>query len=63
MKILKKWWLEEIKDWTKKTMVEEDEMLNKIKIAKKWKIRKDANNVVQKVICKIYCKVSLYYMA
>ena len=50
-------------DWTKKTMVEEDEMLNKIKIAKKWKIRKDANNVVQKVICKIYCKVSLYYMA
>ena len=33
----KKRWLEEIKDWTKKTMVEEDEMLNKIKIAKNKK--------------------------
>ena len=31
MKILKRQWLEEMKDWTKKTMVEEDEMLNKVK--------------------------------
>ena len=31
MKILKIKWLEEMKDWTKKTMVEEDEMLNKVK--------------------------------
>ena len=34
MKILKRQWFEEIKDWTKKIMVEEDEMLNKVKIAK-----------------------------
>ena len=63
MKILKRQWAKEIKDYIKKIVVEGDEKLNKVKIAKKWKIRKDANNVVQKVICKIYCKVSLYYMA
>ena len=52
MKILKRQWLEEMKDWIKKTMVEEDEMLNKAKIAKKKKKekkkRKDANDMVQK---------------
>ena len=31
MKILKRQWLEEMEDWTKKKMVEEDEMLNKVK--------------------------------
>ena len=30
-KILKRQWLEEMEDWTKKKMVEEDEMLNKVK--------------------------------
>ena len=52
-----------MKDWTKKTMVEEDERLNKIKNAKKKKKkkirrrrRKDANDVMQKEFCKIYCK-------
>ena len=34
MKILKRQWFEEIKDWTNNIMVEEDEMLNKVKIAK-----------------------------
>ena len=35
--------LEGVKDWTKKTMVEEDEMLNKVKIVYK---KNDANDVV-----------------
>ena len=36
MKILKKKkWPTEMKDWIKKTTVEEDEKLNKVKIAKK----------------------------
>ena len=43
----KKQWLEEMKNWTKKTMVEEDERLNKVKLKK---IRKDVNEVVQKEI-------------
>ena len=34
MKILKRQWFEEIKDWTNNIMVEEDEMLNKVKIEK-----------------------------
>ena len=37
MKILKTQWLEEMKDWTKKTMVEKDEKLNKVKKKKKKK--------------------------
>ena len=40
MKILRRQWLEEMKDWTKKTMVEEDERLNKIKNAKKKRRRR-----------------------
>ena len=41
-------------------MVEEDERFNKIKNAKKKKKkkRKDANDVVQKEFCKLYCKTS-----
>ena len=35
MKLKKKKLLEAMKDWTKKTMVEEDEKLNKVRIAKK----------------------------
>ena len=35
MKILKTQWLEEMKDWTKKTMIEENKMLNKVKRKKK----------------------------
>ena len=42
----------EMKDWIKKTTVEEDEKLNKVKIAKKHKIIKDAKVVVQKDFCK-----------
>ena len=37
MKIKKKKILEGMKDWTKKTIVEKDEKLNKVKIAKKKK--------------------------
>ena len=37
MKILKREWLEGMKDWNKKTMVEEYEKLNKVKIAKNKK--------------------------
>ena len=43
---------EEMKDWIKKTIVEEDEKLNKVKISKKHKIIKDAKDVVQKDFCK-----------
>ena len=41
-----------MKDWIKKTIVEEDEKLNKVKIAKKQKIIKNAKDVVQKEFCK-----------
>ena len=34
MKILKSQWLEKMKNWTKEPIVEEDERLNKVKIAK-----------------------------
>ena len=38
MNFFKKQWLEEIKkNWTKKTMVEEDERLNKVQNCKKKK--------------------------
>ena len=43
----KKQWLEEMKNWAKKTMVEEDEKLNKVKLQK---IRKGVNEMVQKEI-------------
>ena len=53
-----------MKDWIKKTTVEEDEKLNKVKIAKnntrvKIIIRKDAKNVVHKELYKIYYKTSI----
>ena len=54
MKFLKKQWSEEMKNWIKETTVEENEKLNKVKIAKKkkHKIIKDAKDVVQKDFCK-----------
>ena len=39
---------EEMKDWNKKTIVEEDEKLNKVKNFKKKIIIKDAQDMVQK---------------
>ena len=42
-------------------MVEEDERLNKVQITKKKK-KKDVNDVVQKEICKIYCKTFILYI-
>ena len=50
-----------MKDWTKKTIVEEDEKLNKVRIAKnntrvKIIIRKDPKDVVHKELYKIYYK-------
>ena len=56
MKILRRQGLEEMKDCTKNTMIEENERLNKVKIAKKQKVRKDANDVAQQEFCKIDCK-------
>ena len=35
MKILRRQWLEEMKDWIEKKKVEENERLNKVKIEKK----------------------------
>ena len=49
MKILRRQWLEEMKDWTKKTTVDKDERLNK---------KNDANDLVQKEFCKLYWKTS-----
>ena len=42
-------------------MVEEDERLNKVKIAKKRKKKKTeaSNDMAQKELCKIYFKVSI----
>ena len=37
-----------MKDWIKKPIVEEDEMVNKVKNCKKQKTIKDAKNVLQK---------------
>ena len=59
-----------MKDWTKKTIIEEDEKLNKLnkncKKKKKTKnknknkkLRKDAKGVVHKEIYKIYYKTSI----
>ena len=45
MKILRNQWLEKMKNQTKKTMVEKDERLNKVKIAKK--LKKTANDMTQ----------------
>ena len=45
-KKLRSQWLEKIKNWTKKTMVEKYERLNKVKIAKK--LEKIANDMTQK---------------
>ena len=42
MKILRSQWLENMKNWTKKTMVEKDERLNKVKI------KMSANDMAQK---------------
>ena len=47
-----------MKNWTKKTIVKEGERLNKVKITKTKKIRKDANDVAQKeyiYICVCVC--------
>ena len=56
--------MEGLKDWTKNTIVEEDEKLNKVRIAKnntrvKIIIRKDAKDVVHKELYKIYYKTSI----
>ena len=40
-------------------MVEEDEKLNKVKIEKKKKNRKDVKDVLQKELCKCYFKASI----
>ena len=60
MNFFKKQWFEEMKIWTKKTMVEEDERFNQLKMGKKKK--KDFNDLVQKEIFKIYCKTSILYI-
>ena len=41
-----------MKDRIKKPIVEEDEMLNKVKNCKKQKTIKDTKDAVQKVFCK-----------
>ena len=43
-------------------MVEEDENLNKVRIAKKKKKKKDAKDVVHKELYKIYYKTPLLYI-
>ena len=48
-----------MKYWTKKTIIEEDEKLNKVRIAKKKKKEKDAKDVVHKELYKIYYKTSI----
>ena len=45
MKILRSQWLENMKNWTKKTMVEKDERLNKVNCKK---LKKTANDMTQK---------------
>ena len=59
-----------MKYWTKKTIIEEDEKLNKVRIAnknkkqkkKRKKKRKDAKDVVHKELYKIYYKTPLLYI-
>ena len=53
--------MEGLKDWTKNTIVEEDEKLNKVRIANKI-IKKDAKDVVHKELYKIYYKTPLLYI-
>ena len=53
--------LEGMKYWTKKTIIEEDEKLNKVRIATKKK-KKDAKDVVHKELYKIYYKTPLLYI-
>ena len=48
-----------MKDWTKKTMIKEDERMNGVKIENKNEKRNKANDVAQKELCKIYCKTSI----
>ena len=61
MKIKKKKLLEGMKYWTKKTIIEEHEKLNKVRVAKKKK-KKDAKYVVHKELYKIYYKTPLLYI-
>ena len=42
-------------------MVEEDERLNKVKIAKTKKIRQDANDMAQKELCVCVCVYCLWF--
>ena len=59
--------MEGLKDWTKNTIVEEDEKLNKVRIAnniiirrrRRRRRRKDAKDVVHKELYKIYYKTSI----
>ena len=58
-----------MKHWTKKTIIEEDEKLNKVRISnknkkekEKKKKRKDAKDVVHKELYKIYYKTPLLYI-
>ena len=59
-----------MKYWTKKTIIEEDEKLNKVRIEnkkkkkkkKRKKKRKDAKDVVHKELYKIYYKTPLLYI-
>ena len=64
-KFKKKKLLEGMKYWTKKTIIEEDEKLNKVRIAKKKRKKekkKDAKDVVHKELYKIYYKTPLLYI-
>ena len=57
MKNLRNQWLEKMKNQTKKTMVEKDERLNKVKIAKNKK--RLLMTWHKKSFCKIYFKASI----
>ena len=51
-----------MKNWTKKTIVKEGERLNKVKITKTKKKKKDANDVAQKeyiYVC-VYICICIY---
>ena len=54
-----------MKYWTKKTIIEENEKLNKVRTAnkkEKRKKRKDTKDVVHKELHKIYYKTPLLYI-
>ena len=51
-----------MKYWTKKKIIEEDEKLNKVRIANKKEKRKDTKDVVHKELHKIYYKTPLLYI-